>query len=266
MVNALSARIASETRSLAKQVPLIGMLGWQDVKQRYRRSMLGPFWLTISMGVMIGSIGFVFGHIFKSPMREFLPFLTVGLVLWGFVSSVIIEGCSGFTSAEGVIRQLPIPLYVHVARVVWRNTLVMAHNMIILPVILLAVGKPITWIAFESAPGFIVVVANVGWMALILAVICARYRDLPQIVASGLQVIYFVTPIIWMPNVLDAREQAYMLIGNPFFHLIEICRAPLLGQESTISNWIVSLAMTFAGWIIALAVYRRYRGQIVYWL
>src|SRR5690606_38293826 len=94
-----------------REYSLVGMLGWQDVRQRYRRSVLGPFWLTISMGIMIFTIGVVFGHIFKTPMQEFLPFLAIGLILWGFISSVITEGCMGFIAAEGIIKQLPIPLF-----------------------------------------------------------------------------------------------------------------------------------------------------------
>src|SRR3546814_14557644 len=104
-----------------KRYTLVGMLGWQDVRQRYRRSALGPFWLTISMGVMIATIGVVFGSIFKTPMVEFFPFLSLGLILWTYISTIITEGCAGFIVAEGVIKQLALPLPVHIARVVWRN-------------------------------------------------------------------------------------------------------------------------------------------------
>ncbi len=114
---------------------LASLLGWQDVRQRYRRSALGPFWLTISMGVMIATIGIVFGQIFKSPMKEFLPFLSVGIILWGFISSVVTEGCAGFIAAEGIIKQLPIPLFVHILRMIWRNVIILGNNIVIVPLI-----------------------------------------------------------------------------------------------------------------------------------
>ena len=110
MSNQTAAGAVQDILSALKRFSLIGTLGWQDVRQRYRRSSIGAFWLTISMGVMIGTIGIVFGQIFKSPMNEFLPFLSVGLILWGFISTVITEGCSGFIAGEAVIKQLPIPL------------------------------------------------------------------------------------------------------------------------------------------------------------
>src|SRR5690606_41829114 len=90
-----------------KRYSLVGMLGWQDVRQRYRRSALGPFWLTISMGVMIGAIGLVFGRIFGTPMSEFLPFLATGLIIWTFISSSVNEGSSAFFSVVALIEQLP---------------------------------------------------------------------------------------------------------------------------------------------------------------
>jgi ABC-type polysaccharide/polyol phosphate export permease len=262
-----SAVVAWQDISAAvRRYPLVGMLGWQDVKQRYRRSALGPFWLTISMGVMIATIGIVFGRIFNSPMSDFLPFLTVGMIVWTFMSSVIAEGCMGFVAAEGVIKQLPLPLFIHVLRVVWRNFLILCHNIVIFPLVLIAVGKPLSMEAFFSLFGLAVVVLNLCWVILILAVLCARYRDLPQIINSLLQVVFYLTPIMWLPNLLPQRTGVYLLTWNPLFHLIEIVRAPLLGRVVTELNWEVSFGLAIVGWAIALAVYGRYKTRIAYWL
>jgi lipopolysaccharide transport system permease protein len=249
-----------------RKYSLVGMLGWQDVRQRYRRSALGPFWLTISMGVMIGTIGIVFGQIFNSPMQEFLPFLAVGMILWSFISSVITEGCTGFIAAEGIIKQLPIPLFVHILRMIWRNVLILAHNIVIFPLVLLAVGKPLNLFVLIAIPGFLLVLINLIWIALILAVICARYRDIPQVVGSILQVVFYLTPIMWMPNLLPQRAGLYLLDLNPAYHLLEIVRSPLLGQLPTETNWVVSLVLALVGWGMAIAVYGRYKRLIAYWL
>lgn len=249
-----------------KRYALVGMLGWQDVRQRYRRSSLGPFWLTSSMGVMIGTIGIVFGQIFNSPMKEFFPFLSLGLILWGFISSVISEGCSGFINAEGVIKQLPIPMFVHIARVIWRNIIILCHNVIILPLVFISVLRPINLVALLSIPGFLLVVINLAWVCLVLAVICARYRDLPQMIISLLQVVFYLTPIMWMPNLLPARANVFLLDFNPVFHLLQIVRAPLLGEYPSMINWYASLGIALIGWTIALLVYGKYKRRIAYWL
>lgn len=262
-----SARIAvADIASAISRYPLAGMLGWQDVKQRYRRSSIGPFWLTISMGIMITTIGLVFGKLFRSPISEFLPFLAIGVILWAFISAVVTEGCLGFVSAEAIIKQLPIPLFVHMLRMTWRNLIVLAHNLFILPLVYLFFLKPISWVALLSLPGLAVLTLNLSWLALILGVVCTRYRDLPQIVNSILQVAYFVTPIMWLPNLLPGRASLYLLDMNPLYHLIEIVRAPLLGAAPTLMNWCASLGLALVGWLVALALYGRYRNRIAYWL
>lgn len=261
-----AAGAVQDITSAIKRFSLIGTLGWQDVRQRYRRSSLGAFWLTISMGVMIATIGIVFGQIFKSPMDEFLPFLSAGLILWNFISIVITEGCSGFIAGEAVIKQLPIPLSVHIFRVIWRNLIILAHNVVIFPLVLLAVQKAPTWDVLMAIPGLLLLVINLSWIAIFLGIVCTRYRDIPQIVSSFLQVVFYLTPIMWLPSLLPSRAGAYMLDLNPFYHFIEIVRAPLLDQEPSPENWLISISIAIVGWLITLALFGRYRRRIAYWL
>ena len=256
----------SDIAAATRRMPLVGILGWQDVRQRYRRSMLGPLWLTISMGVMIGTIGIVFGALFNVPMTEFLPSLASGIILWGFLSSVINEGCTSFTASDAIIKQLPIPLFVHVLRMTWRNMIILGHNLLILPVVFIAVGKAVEPVIFVSIAGFALLVVNLLWLALILGAVCARYRDLPQIVGSVLQVLFYLTPVMWMPQSLPKKAAVYLLDFNPTYHLLEIVRAPLMGHLPSALNWGVSGALAVLGWAVAVLVYGRCRRRIAYWL
>ncbi|WP_324947237.1 ABC transporter permease [Dyella sp.] len=256
----------SDIAAAARRMPLVGILGWQDVRQRYRRSALGPLWLTISMGVMIATIGIVFGSLFNSPMTEFLPSLASGIILWGFISTVISEGCTSFIASDAIIRQLPIPLFVHVLRMAWRNVIILGHNLLILPIVFIAVGKSVHPVLFVSILGFALLVVNLLWMALILGAACARFRDLSQIVGSVLQVIFYLTPIMWLPQSLPAKVSAYLLDFNPAYHLLEIVRAPLLGHPPSAMNWTISGALAIAGWTVAVLFYGRFRRRIAYWL
>lgn len=263
--SAAATAVADIVAAIAKY-SLVGMLGWQDVRQRYRRSALGPFWLTISMGVMIATIGIVFGQIFQTPMQEYLPFLTAGMIIWALISAILTEGCAGFIAAEGIIKQLPIPLFVHIMRLVWRNLLIFAHNIVILPLAFFAVGKPFSWSMLLAIIGLVLLTINLLWVSLVLGVLCARYRDLPQIIASILQVIFYLTPIMWIPALLPKRAGLYMLDLNPFYHLLEIVRLPLLGQVSPLIHWEVAGALAIVGWCMAIVVYGRYKRRIAYWL
>lgn len=256
----------SDMVSAAMRYPLVGMLGWQDIRQRYRRSSLGPFWLTISMGVMIGTMGIVFGQIFKTSVQEFLPFLSIGIILWAFITSVISEGCLSFIAAEGIIKQLPIPLFAHVLRMLWRNILIFCHNFVIFPITLLVMGRHIDSVALLSVLGFILLLLNLTWISLLLGILCTRYRDISQIIGSVLQVLFYLTPIMWMPSSLPSASSFYLLDLNPVFHLIEIVRAPLLGHAPTETNWLVSIGIAIVGWGISIVVYSRYCKRIPYWL
>jgi len=256
----------SDIAAATRRMPLVGILSWQDVRQRYRRSALGPFWLTISMGVMIATIGIVFGSIFNSPITEFLPFLASGIILWSFISTVINEGCTSFIASDAIIRQLPIPLFVHVLRMTSRNAIILGHNLLILPIVFVAVGKSVHPVIFVSIIGFALLLINLLWMALILGAACARFRDLSQIVSSVLQVVFYLTPIMWLPRSLPSKVSAYLLDFNPAYHLLEIVRAPLLGVSPSPMNWVVSGSLAAVGWAVALIFYGRFRRRIAYWL
>ena len=242
------------------------MLGWQDIRQRYRRSKLGPFWLTISMGVMIGMIGIVFGQVLSSPMQEYLPFLASGIILWTCFCTSALEGSTSFIDAQGMIRQLDIPLSLYPVRVIWRNIVICGHNIIILPFVFLAVGKGISWEIIWLVPGFIVFVWNIFWVALLLGTFCTRFRDMPQIVNSLIQVFFYVTPIIWMPNALNPRSANLLVEPNPVYHMLQLVRAPLLGSCPTVLNWVVSISIAVTGSVIALCFFGKYKKRIAYWL
>lgn len=218
------------------------------------------------MGVMIATIGIVFGSLFKSPMTEFLPSLASGIILWGFISTVVNEGCASFIASDAIIRQLPIPLFVHVLRMAWRNMIILGHNLLILPIVFLAVGKSVHPVVLESIVGFALLLVNLLWVSLILGAACARFRDLSQIVASVLQVVFYLTPIMWLPRSLPSSVSVYLLDFNPAYHLLEIVRAPLLGYAPSAMNWTVSAALAVLGWAAALIFYSRFLRRIAYWL
>jgi len=247
-------------------LPLVFVFGWQDIRERYRRSVIGPFWLTINMCLIIASIGLVFGRIFGTPIAEYLPFLATGIIFWAFITGAINEGCTGFTDAEGIIKQLPIPLFVYILRVLWRNLLILAHNILILPLMLLVMGNDLSFVALLAFPGLLMVMLCLCWIMLLFAMLCARYRDLSQIVAGMLHVMFYLTPIIWKPSLLPDRVGTSFLSLNPFYHLLELIRSPLLGQAPTLTSWVVVSGIALLGWLFTLFVYFRLHKRVAYWL
>lgn len=250
----------------SKEHGIAGMLGWQDIKQRYRRSVLGPFWLTLSMGIMLTALGFVFSGLFNVEHSEFLPSLAIGLVFWAYISVIINEGCVTFTSAEPMIKQLPLPRFTYLLRVIWRNFIILLHNSLIIIVVYLILGKDLEWSAWLSVPGLVLITINATWIALIFGIACTRYRDMTQIVASIINVAFYITPIMWLPSLLSGHKRFYLLELNPFNHLLEVVRSPLLGTLPSNLSWAVCAAMAIMGWLLTLVVYSKYVNRISFWL
>ena len=240
------------------------MLGWQDIKLQYRRSLLGPFWLTLSMGTLVGALGFLYGALFGIAIDDYLPFLALGFVAWGLISGIASDGCMAFIGAENFIKQIKLPYSTFVYRVVWRNLIIFAHNFVIYIVVAIVFGIWPGATALLLLPGLALIVANGLWVCLLVGMVCARFRDVPEIVASVLRITFFMTPIIWKPEQLGKRIGLVDL--NPFFHFIEMVRAPLLGQTPAALTWAVGLAMAGGGWLVTYLFWRRFRSRISYWV
>ena len=243
---------------------LWGLLGWQDIRRRYRRSFLGPFWLTISMGVLVGALGTLYGTLLKVEVAEYIPFLAAGFVVWTFIQGVVTDGCTAFINAESIIKQVGLPLSVHVYRVVWRNLLIFFHNAVIFVVVAAIFSVWPGWVGLLVVPGLILLCLNVIWAGLLLGIVSARFRDVPPIVASVVRILFFVTPIIWMPELMPGR--AFVLDFNPFYHLVEVVRAPLLGQAPGLASWLAVSGFVLGGWLVTFELFRRYRRRIAYWV
>lgn len=244
--------------------PLWGMLGWQDIRQRYRRSTIGPFWLTLSMGIMVASIGVVYAVLFNQEIDDYLPFVALGFILWGFISGVMVDGCQAFVNAEAIVKQSRLPLSLHIFRVVWRHIIIFAHNFVIYGIVLVVFRIWPGWHALWAIPGLALWALNAFWVVLVLGIVCARFRDIPQIVNSVIQLGFLVTPIIWKPSLMGRR--AVLVNVNPVHHFIEILRMPLLGETPDTLSWSVALGVTAAGWLFTFELFRRYRWRIAYWL
>jgi len=241
-----------------------GLLGWQDVRQRYRRSLLGPLWLTLSLGVMVGGLGYVYGDLFKTPIDSYLPFLTGGFVAWGLISTLITESCTVFVAAEGYIRQLRLPFSLHVFRLIWRNLIIFFHNALVFVVVAIVFKIVPNWGLLWLIPGLFIILFNAFWVGLVLGALCARFRDIPQIVSSLIQVVFFMTPIMWKPELLANRP--VFVHENPFFHFVELVRAPLLGEAIGRDTWVITIGFGLIGSVLAFLFFARARRRIAYWV
>ena len=234
------------------------------MRQRYRRSTLGPFWLTIGMGVLVAALGTLYSTLFKLDVASYLPYVAVGFIVWSLISGLISDGCTAFIDAGIIIKQVKLPLSIHVYRVVWRNVIIFAHNAVIFFVVAGVFLIWPGWLGLLALPGLALLCLNGVWAGLLLGLVSARFRDVPQITASVVQVGFFLTPIIWKPELLAGRTE--ILDFNPFYHVLELIRAPLLGRAPGLLSWLAVLGISLAGWLLTLYMYSRYRRRIAYWV
>jgi ABC-2 type transport system permease protein/lipopolysaccharide transport system permease protein len=240
------------------------VLGWNDIRQRYRRSLLGPFWLTLSMGVMIGTIGFVYARLFNQPTTQYLPYLTLGFIVWGLISGVVLDSCTVFTGSEGIIRQVRVPYSVHVFRMLWRNVIVFAHNLVIYVAVMVLFHVRPDGALFFVVPGFLLICLNGLWGGMLLGALNARFRDLQPIIVNIMQIFFYVTPIVWRPEQLPQHPAIVQF--NPLYHFVELLRMPLLGMVPPLATWLVTIGITVLGYIVTLFFLARFRGRIAYWI
>ncbi|MFC7343845.1 ABC transporter permease [Saccharopolyspora griseoalba] len=243
-------------------------LGWQDVRRRYRRSFLGPLWITIGMAITAAGLGLMYSTIFGEDPAEYVPYMAVGFMIWYFVQGSVQYGAEVFIRNEGMIKQMPAPVTVHVLRTVWREFLLFLHNLVVYLGLLVIFRPPVDWTVLLALPAILLLVLNAGWVVLLLGVASTRFRDIPPVVGSVMQLLFFLSPIVWPVSVLEenAGSQAWLAQLNPVYHFIEIARAPMLGTTQHWHHWVVVGALTVGGWVLALVILRNYRARVPYWV
>jgi ABC-type polysaccharide/polyol phosphate export permease len=190
-----------ECVEVARRFDLWSTLAWSDTKLRYRRTKLGPFWITISTGLMVSSVGLVYGQIFGNPTgmgaAGYIAYFAVGIILWAFISATITEGCAVFVQAGGLIKALQVPLLLHVYRMMARNVVLIAHNAVIILLMWAVQQWPVGWGALLALPGLVLVMLSLFGVVMAISIVCTRFRDVQQIIGALLQLMFLLTPIIW---------------------------------------------------------------------
>lgn len=238
---------------------------WMDTKMRYRRSTLGPFWITINLAVMVATVGTLYSVLFKIEISDYLPYFAVGITIWTMLSSFINDATGAFVGAEALIKQVSMPLSLHLIRVIARNIIIFLHNLVVLVICALVFGKYPGVHSLLIPVMLLLVSANFFFLGLIIAVFSTRFRDVPQIIISLLQVFMLFTPIFWMRSLVpEGYESVYSI--NPFFHFIEIVRSPLLGQSINNSSLAFSLISLVVLAAVAVPFFGFFRKRIPYWL
>lgn len=259
----LTAR--NELNAIVKHWLMWFILATQDIQLRYRRSTLGPFWITISMGVSVYCMGFLYGHLFKVDLHDYFPYLASGVIGWTYLSMLILECTNVFTESEGYIRNQESFMSIFVMRMLVRNSIIFLHNILVFVPIIFICHLGISWKTCMLIPGLLLLSINVITWGTVVGILGTRYRDFAQIVVSLVQVIFFLTPIMWLPSLLPERYQ-WLIELNPFYHFLNLIRAPLLNTLIPQASLLMVLGLTLVGLLLYALFLDRYKSRIVFWI
>lgn len=258
--------LVEEARAQVKALKIGLLLGLTDIRLQYRRSSLGPLWLTATVGIQVAVIGILFSRIFSEDLFTYLLYLGVGIVLWNFLVSSLNEAANSIINASQLIKQVALPITAHVYRIVVKNLFLLGHNFLIFLPLYILRGSPPSWWNLAAVIGLALITLNVGWLSVATAMVSARYRDLPAIINGALVVGFYVTPILWTEQQIADTWVSWIVLANPMNHLIVAVRNPLLGETIPILSLIFLCAMALAGWVVTLFLVRKKSRMVPFWV
>jgi ABC-type polysaccharide/polyol phosphate export permease len=230
---------------------------------KYRRTAIGPFWITASTGLTILAISLVFSRLLGRTMAEFVPYGAAGIISWYFIASALNEGCSAIVSNASIYKSISAPYSYAIFRMLTRGLIVFAHNFLIFVVV--AITFQINFLAAipQFLLGLILVVINLGWMVTVLSVMTTRYRDIQQIIGALVTILFLITPIFWEKKAISAT---WIFQLNPFTYFIDAVRIPLIGGDGWGTACLLLCGFAFVGWTIAMFVFDYGHRRIIFWL
>lgn len=259
------ARAVADLRAGLSMWRLALELALLDVRNRYRGSVLGPLWNTLSTAAMVAGLALLYATLFRIDSSDYLRHLAVSLILWQAIAGFLTDACVAFTASAGVIRQVAMPQTVHLLRSVLRSGITAAHALPIVPLVYLYTGHWPGAEAWLAIPGLVLLLLTGFAAAMLLGVVCARFRDVPPIVANLVQLFFLMTPVLWTPSLLEPAMVPWLLL-NPFYPLLETLRGPLVEGGVGLATWAAALGWSGLLAAAAWALFRRYRPRVAYWV
>jgi len=241
------------------------LMGLGEIRRRYARSRIGQFWLTISTGIVVTTLGLVWSTLWKMPIADLLPFVAISLIVWTLITGTLAEAATVFVSAGPMFLNQGMSFSTAIYALVYRHLLIFLHNVPIIVIAILLFSVPAGGISLVAIPGFGLLVLAAVWTSYLVAIACVRFRDLTQVVQSVLMIAFLITPVLWKPDQIPP-DKYYLLALNPFAALLAVVRDPLLGQLPTIDDWISATVFSIGGFVAALPIIGYCRRRIIYWI
>ena len=265
MSDSLNTAVPSPYKATLDRVIASFNWAWLDTRCRYRRSVIGPFWETINIGVTIIGMSYMSSAIFGGHLAQNLPYIGLGIILWSMLLGLVNEGASCFISHRDLIKNTQLTVDSYVGHVIFKVLIISAHHMVLYLIGVVLLGIPVGPQTLMALVGVGFLILNAYWVVPVLAMLCARFRDLEMIVRNFMQMVFFVTPVFWNYHTMDPARH-FIIQFNPFFYFLEAIRAPLLGESLPISHYEVLAAITVVGYALFYLIYHRSRRSLAFYV
>jgi lipopolysaccharide transport system permease protein len=251
-----------DIRAALSRPRLWHFLARREIARQFDRTILGLLWVPVNVLIHVAFLGFIFSKLLGGG--KYLPHVAIGFAVWTTFARGISEAANLWPSSQMYLRHLNVPLSLFVVKLVWKVILVLGLTLPVGLAFCLLDGVYPSTMALLALPGGALYIANLPWMLTLVSVLGVRFRDLARFVPNFLYVAYLSTPILWQRDRLG--EYAWIADYNPLYHLIELIRAPILGDAADPASWVVALGMAVVGNAVALLVFAGVRRKVVLWL
>ena len=243
---------------------MIIYLSWTEIRSRYVRSVIGPFWIVLTTAISVVGLSYIWSILFNLDRETFIPSLTVGIVIWQFIAACISEAPSCFTIYGSIIRNYSHPIWIYPAALVIKNFIIFLHNLVIVVFVLLIYPQDIGWKTLIIFPTMLLIIVVLIQIVIILSFIGTRYKDFGSAVIALMSIAFFLSPAVFKPDQLGAKE--YLMWFNPFSYLITLIRDPLTGHASESFVYFVTLFFVFFASGFVYWLIKRYSFRAVFWI
>jgi ABC-type polysaccharide/polyol phosphate export permease len=237
-----------------------------DVVARYRRTALGPLWIVLAQAAFIIGLYLLHRSLYAGGenQAQYLLFLSASMPVWALISNLLLDGSTSLLRAKGFIESYPLPMPIYVIRSTVAGLILFLHMLLVFIVVMGVTRTAPSVNMLLALPGLAIVMAFGLGITLLLAPLSARYRDLSPALSAGMNLMFVLSPVFWVPNAVQKTQ--VLLLANPFYHLLEVVRGPLSGQPLDPLNWIAASGIAAASLVIGFVAFVRLRPTISYWL
>jgi ABC-type polysaccharide/polyol phosphate export permease len=254
----------ADIRESIRLAPVWLHAGWIDVVWKFRRTKIGPFWHTLGLAAFVVVMGVVWSRILNQDPIAYFRYVSTNLITWSLISTLVTDGTVILINGQYTALAMRYPYIAFAIGHVWRSLLLFGHHFVLYAVVMVGTMFNPGPVALLAIPGLVIVLANGIWISLLAGMLSLRRRDASPAIASAMQIMLFVTPVLW-PKDLLGPELAYWSDFNPFYHVLAIVRDPLLGVAPSLANWLWSCGALVVGGFLTLGIYGRLRDRLVYW-